>query len=254
MATITLDLSFGGTEALVTGTQLAGVTLDFSSPTCATGHGLSPPNGPCRSTDMEAGTDAANVTDPPGPNNPGNLGTSDLVVQAEGPTSVIAGQPFSYTYTITNRGVLDATGVRFEDALPSDLELIAYAPALPVCEQRDEAFSCYLRDLDSGEAITLTLVITGHSGQPMSLALDPLLPGWPICTVLKERTWLHILQCELGNLKSGQAVEVQMLLSAIGVQERKTTNTATVSAREADLDPRDNTITTTLTVQVSAGN
>jgi uncharacterized repeat protein (TIGR01451 family) len=174
--------------------------------------------------------------------------TTDLVLQADGPTSIIADQPFTYTYTITNRGALVAKDVRFEDALPSDLSLITYAPGLPLCEQQGDTFTCALRNLDSGETVTFTLVITGHAGQPVDMHLDPLLPGWPVCYVVKERTWRHIVHCELGNLQPGQATHLQLVLSAIGVQERTTANSAHVSASQADPNPRDNTITTTITV------
>jgi uncharacterized repeat protein (TIGR01451 family) len=178
--------------------------------------------------------------------------TTDLVVQADGPSVIVTGRPFTYTYTITNRGALAASNVRFEDALPSDLELVTYAPGLPPCEQRGDAFTCALSDPDSGETVTFTLVITGHAGQPVRLDLDPLLPGWPTCYVVKERTWLHVVHCELGSLQPGQATHVQLVLNAVGVQERTTSNAASVSAREEDLSPADNTITTTLTVQTQA--
>jgi uncharacterized repeat protein (TIGR01451 family) len=178
--------------------------------------------------------------------------TTDLVVQADGPSSIIAGQPFTTTFTIANQGALDATGVSFENALPPATVLSAYAPGLPLCKQRDDALTCTLRDLDSGETITFTLVITGHAGQPMIIEPDPLMPGWPICTVLKERTYLHIVQCELGVLKPGQATRVQLGLTATGVQERMMANTASVSANEAELNPLDNTNTTTITVRVRA--
>jgi uncharacterized repeat protein (TIGR01451 family) len=178
--------------------------------------------------------------------------TTDLVLQADGPTSVIAGQPFSYTYTITNRGARDATSVRFENPVPPATILSAYAPALPLCGQRDDAFLCTLRDLDSGETITFTVVITGHAGQPMEMGLDPLMPGWPICTLLKEKPWLHIVNCELGTLKPDQATHVQLALIATGVNERIMTNTAAVRANGSDANPLDNTNTTTTSVQIRA--
>ncbi|MGD8626388.1 MAG: hypothetical protein PVJ34_17750, partial [Anaerolineae bacterium] len=56
-------------------------------------------------------------------------------------------------------------------------------------------------------------------------------------------------QCTLGDLQPGQAIQVQLVLNAIGVQQRTTVNAASVSAREVDLNPADNTITTTMTVQ-----
>jgi uncharacterized repeat protein (TIGR01451 family) len=289
--TITLDLSVGGTEALITDTQLAGVALDLSAPTCVIDQDSAQPQITCRLTSLQPGADAqirigvivdasisppglqplvhtatvaANETDTNPSNNQATstmtIGaavtaiptTTDLVVQADGPSSVTAGQPFTYTYTITNRGEMDATGVSFEDIVPSDMNLVAYAPGLPLCEQRDDTLTCYLRDPDSNETITFTLVITGHGGQPMKMDLDPLMPGWPICFVVKEQTWQHIVHCELGVLERDQATRVQLVLVAIGVLERTTANTASVSANEAELNPLDNTHTATMTVQVQA--
>jgi uncharacterized repeat protein (TIGR01451 family) len=86
----------------------------------------------------------------------------------------------------------------------------------------------------------------------MDLALDSLMPGWPICTVLKEKPWLHILTCELGTLKPGQATHVQLALIATGVNERMMSNTASVGANHADANPRDNTNTAAIAVQVRA--
>jgi uncharacterized repeat protein (TIGR01451 family) len=184
--------------------------------------------------------------------------TTDLVLQADGPSSVIAGQPFTYTFTITNQGALDATGVRFEDVLPLATTLNSYAPGLPVCEQQDDALTCILHDLDSGETITFTLVITPtaavgrHAGQPMIIEPDALMPGWPVCSVVKERTYLYIVNCEFGRLKPGQATHAQLVLTAGGVRERAMANTAFVRANEAELNPLDNTNTTTITVGLRA--
>jgi uncharacterized repeat protein (TIGR01451 family) len=178
--------------------------------------------------------------------------TADLVLQGDGPASAMAGQPFTYTYTIANRGALDATGVWFEDAVPSDMDLIAYAPGLPRCEQRGDRLTCTLRGADGGETVTLTLSITGYGAQPIKMGLDAVAPGWPICLVIKERSWLHIVQCELGDLKSGQSVRVELVLVPIGVRERTIANTASVHGNEADSNPVDNTSTLTTTVQAGA--
>jgi len=287
--TITLDLSVGGTQTFITNTQLAGVTLDLSTPNCTinsaqfsvTCHLTKLPPGVDAQIRIGASVDAqitgtlinsatvtANEADPNPSNNRVALTmtvgaarpvtvtaaptTTDLVMQADGPSSVVAGQPFTYTFTITNRGELDATGVHFEDILPPTANLYAYSPGLPLCEQRGDVLACSLRDPDSGETITFTLVITGNAGQPMRITPDQPMPGWPICSVLKERTWLHIVNCELGTLKRGQTTHVQIGLVAIGVLERMMTNTASVSAHEADQNPSDNTITATIAVQVRA--
>jgi len=288
-ATVTLDLSVSGAKAPITGTQLAGVSLDLTAPSCTLDRESSPPQVTCHLSRLQAGAEAqvrvglgaddlstgaflhtaavvAQEADPDPSNNHATSdivadvagppavtpvpSAADLVIQAEGPTTVTAGRPFTYTYVITNQGQSEATGAWFQDAVPSDMNLVAYAPGLPRCEQRGDLFTCHLRDAASGEAVSLTLHITGYGEQPMLMSLDPLLPGWPICTVIKERTWLHIVQCELGTLAPGQATQVQLVLEAIGVVERTSANTATVLAGEEDLNPIDNTITTTITIQV----
>jgi uncharacterized repeat protein (TIGR01451 family) len=296
-ATIGLDLSIGGSETVISSTQLAGVRVDLSVPTCTTHQDAAQPQVTCRLARLQAGAETrvqigldvdapsggalhtasvvANESDANPEDNRATLtvtagspdgtpaaqgpGASpavptnvDLAMQADGPSRIIAERPFTYTYTITNGGARVASEVRFEDPLPPDLTLVTYAPGPPPCEQQGDRFTCALRDRATGEVVTFTLVITGHAEQPASIDLDPRLPGWPICYVIKERTWLHIVQCALGDLQPGQAIQVQLVLNAIGVQERTTINAASVSAREEDLNPADNTVTTTLTVQAPA--
>ncbi len=289
--TVTLDLSTASGTSPMTGTQTPGVTLDLAASTCTIDRDSVPSRVTCHLSDLPPGAEAqvrigvevdvsivgspvhtatvaANEADPDRANNraagtmtAGTAGpvaageatpTVDLVVRAEGPESVFAGRPFTYTFTVINQGTLAASGVHLEDVLPPDLDLVAYAPGLPLCEQGEDRLTCFLGDPDSGETITFTLVITGHAGQPMHMAPDPVRPGWPMCSVLKERTWLHIVNCELGVLQPGQAIRVQLTLVAIGVLPRTTANTVSVSAREAERDLLDNTATATITVNVKA--
>jgi uncharacterized repeat protein (TIGR01451 family) len=290
-ATVTLDLSVGGTETLITGSQLSGVTLNLSAPTCVVGQDAAQPYITCHVTNLERDADVslrvgvsvdteitgslvhtatvrANEADADWSNNRTlvtmTVGaatplvvtavptTTDLVLRADGPQRVIAGQPFTYTFTITNRGELDATGVTFQTALPPGTTLSAYRPNVPFCEQRDDAFTCYLRDPNRDEAVTFTLVVTGNDEMPMLMDVDPLMPGWPSCVVIKERSYLHIVDCNLGVLKRGAATQVQLVLIAEGVLERTVTDTASVSANESERNVLDNTSTTTTTVQVKA--
>ncbi|MBI5035404.1 MAG: DUF11 domain-containing protein [Chloroflexi bacterium] len=287
MTSITIDLSVGGRHTQVTNTQLAGVTLDLSTPICTIDLSQSSVN--CRLSTLLAGADAqirinadldaqitgtlvnsatvtANESDPNLSNNhatvtltvdtsarvivPPLLTFSDLVIQAEGPSNVIAGQPFTYTYTITNHGELDATGIHFEDALPSTANFYSVMPGLPKCDQRGNDVTCSFYEPDSGEIITFTLAITGTFGQPLRVTPDPLIPGLPICTILKERTWLRIVNCELGTLKRGKSTQVQLGFVAIGLQEHVLTNGAFVRARETELNSGDNAITSTIAVSV----
>jgi len=177
---------------------------------------------------------------------------ADLVIDARGPDTVVAGQPFTYTYTITNRGTSAADEVHFEDPLPPATTLRGYAPAQPRCVQRDGRLTCHLREPESGEWVTITLAVSGYGGRPVKLDLDPLMPGWPMCTVLKEREHLHVLTCELGKLAPGEAAHVQLGLIARGVQERLTTNTVSVRFGEADRSFEHIAHTATLAVKTSA--
>ena len=179
------------------------------------------------STAEEEGLGGGQVTNPP---------STGLAVLADGPASVLAGEPYTYTYTITNQGAA-AVNVRFEYALPPATELLAFAPALPPCQQEGNILTCELQANSGSETVTYTLIITGHDGQPVIMQPDPLLPGWPICSVLKERTDLHFLICELGDLKPEQATQVQMTLNAEGLFPRTLENTVTLYAQEQTLNP-----------------
>jgi uncharacterized repeat protein (TIGR01451 family) len=289
--TVTLNSTVSGGESPITGTQLAGVTLTLPGPACAIDLDSGPPQVTCRLSRLQPGAEAqvrigiraddpgagalvhtatvtANEADPDQTNNQGPFSftagaarpveatavptTTNLVLLAEGPASVVAAQPFTYTYTIVNRGAVDATGVWFSDTVPSDMNLVAYAPGVPECEQQGGTLTCYLRDPESGETVTLTLVLAGHGGQPMYMGLDRVLPGWPICWVIKERTWLHVVQCQLGDLDPGQATRVQLVFEAVGAAERTSINTASVRANEVDSNPLDSSSTVTITIQAAA--
>jgi uncharacterized repeat protein (TIGR01451 family) len=57
-ATVTLDLSAGGSETLITGTQLAGVAVTLSVPTCAIDRESSPARVTCRLSRLPPGAGA----------------------------------------------------------------------------------------------------------------------------------------------------------------------------------------------------
>jgi uncharacterized repeat protein (TIGR01451 family) len=290
-AAISLDLSVGGTETPITGTHLAGMALDLSTPICVSGRDDAQSYFTCHLAELQPYTTAqvgftvnldnatkgsflhtATVTaverDTDLANNrvvikstvdvPVALAVTavptaaDLVLEADGPQSVVAGRPFTYTLTVTNRGALDATLVRLQDVLPPATDLTAYRPASPACEQIDDTLTCHLRNPDSGAPLTFTLVITGHAGQPLNLELDPLAPGWPICGVIRERSYLDLLNCSLGTLKPGAAARVEFVLIARGIQERTMVNTAVVNSGAPEVNALDNTITTTISVQTEA--
>ncbi len=199
---------------------------------------------------IEYGLDQTTVNNLEGTQDASGPPSPDLNILTDGPDQVIAGRPFTTTFTVSNVGAQEATGIYFESALPPATTLVAYAPDLPDCERRSDALVCELREPDSGGSITFTLAITGHAGQPMIIEPDPLMPGWPICIVIEERSYLQIVNCELGTLAPGHETPVQLTLIAEGVQERDLSSTALVWADEPDLSPADNVITTTAAVSV----
>jgi uncharacterized repeat protein (TIGR01451 family) len=282
--TVTLDLAGAGAGPAMRATHGDGAEQQLPWLTCAVDQGAVPSLFTCQLDSLQPGAETwvrvglaagntltgtrvhtvtmtANEIDPrerggavtasivPGPGRVAEASPPDLVVQGEGPTSVTTGQPFTYTYTITNRGGLDATGVWFYDEIPSDTDLVGYAPRLPRCAQQGDAVTCQLHVPGRSEGVTFTLVVTGHGEQPLALELDPLLPGWPACFVIKEQTWQHIVYCEIGVLRPGEATRVELELVAIGSRARTTANTASVRAAGQDLNPLDNSSTTTITVQ-----
>jgi uncharacterized repeat protein (TIGR01451 family) len=178
--------------------------------------------------------------------------TSNLLVVSSAPTTVIAGLPFTYVYTITNAGTADVTNVRFENAVPPATILNGYAPGIAPCSWREGTVTCFMRDLATGETITITLVASGHSGQQLLMWLDPLMPGWPMCYLLKERDYLHIVTCELGGLRAGQSTRVRVGFTAMGVQERIMGNMATVRALGTAMNSVTNSNVTTITVLTRA--
>jgi uncharacterized repeat protein (TIGR01451 family) len=176
----------------------------------------------------------------------------DLTIQANGPAEVVAGQPFTYTYQVINQGTQPATEVTFDDPIPPGMNLNNYAPGLPLCEQKGDRLTCSMVDPDSGKRASFTLTIKGNEQQPILMDVDPLMPGWPACYVLKERGSSNILHCDLGTLQPGQSTHVRLDMLAIGVQERTMTNTVVVHAQEPDLAPADHSNSTNIMVQVQA--
>jgi len=197
--------------------------------------------------DLSNNAGSATIAVPPA--NPVML--PDLTVRSTGPAEVVAGQSFIYTYLVSNQGTGPATEVMLEDPIPPGLVLNSYAPDLPLCDQKGNTLTCSLVDPDSGEKVSVTLDISGSDGHPLQMDVDPLMPGWPVCYVLKE--WDHLLlHCDLGTLQPGQSTHVRMEMLARGVQERSTTNTVAVQASEPDVAPASNINSTSILVQARA--
>lgn len=84
----------------------------------------------------------------------------DLVVSQSLPAEpLVSGHEFPLAITVTNRGPLTATGVRFSSVLPENLELLAVEGLDEGCEAESDRLSCELDELAAGAAATVTLIL-----------------------------------------------------------------------------------------------
>jgi uncharacterized repeat protein (TIGR01451 family)/fimbrial isopeptide formation D2 family protein len=67
---------------------------------------------------------------------------------------VDAGEEMEFTFTVTNNGPSDATGVTVEDILPANL---AFVSAEAPCDEDAGTVTCTIGDLDAGDSVELTL-------------------------------------------------------------------------------------------------
>jgi uncharacterized repeat protein (TIGR01451 family) len=174
------------------------------------------------------------------------------VLAASGPPSCTAGAPVTYTFTVTNQGVGEATGVQLEYVVPSATDLNAFEPGRPRCDRQANALTCYLPSPDDAGTVSFTLTITGHGDLPVLLFADLVAPGWPACTLLKEETYLHIAICELGTLQAGQSARAAFNITARALEQRMLVNTASVTAQGLEGDLLEATASLTATVEVAA--
>src|SRR5262249_48169346 len=79
------------------------------------------------------------------------------VTTADSPTSVTVGDHITYTFTITNSGPDDATGVTLTDILPAEVTLVL---APEGCSGTEVTVTCNLGALARGNSTTIQLVVT----------------------------------------------------------------------------------------------
>jgi uncharacterized repeat protein (TIGR01451 family) len=84
----------------------------------------------------------------------------DLAVGQSFPAlPLVPGHEFPLAITVTNRGPLTATGVRFSSVLPENLELLAVEGLDEGCEVESGLLSCELNELAAGATATVTLIL-----------------------------------------------------------------------------------------------
>jgi large repetitive protein len=82
----------------------------------------------------------------------------DLNMADTGSATVAAGGSASYTWTVTNDGPDDGTGVSVSDLLPAGLSFVSAVPDQGNCSDVGQAISCSLGSLADGSSATVTVV------------------------------------------------------------------------------------------------
>ena len=90
-----------------------------------------------------------------------NLAQTDLgIVKSESPAPAVAGQPLTYTLTVTNNGPSNATGVTVTDPLPAALSFVSATPSQGSVERVNGVLTIHLGNLADGASATTTVVAT----------------------------------------------------------------------------------------------
>ena len=92
---------------------------------------------------------------------------ADLAVSASGPESGSIGTLLTYTFTVTNNGPGDATGVSFSDAVPSEAAYAGGDSSQGSCSGTSTV-TCSLGELDAGQSATVTLVLVPATSGSMT--------------------------------------------------------------------------------------
>jgi uncharacterized repeat protein (TIGR01451 family) len=117
----------------------------------------------------------AGIADPEPANNKATLanpgvGQADVAVVASGPTDPVdAGTTVSMTYTVTNRGPADATGVAVTTTLPGGIRLDSSATG---CTAADKEVTCpTIPSLAAGAAVAMVVTLAVDAAQPAGTVL-----------------------------------------------------------------------------------
>jgi uncharacterized repeat protein (TIGR01451 family) len=108
---------------------------------------------------------ASDTADPNTANNASTVTTpvrasANLGMTMTGPASVLAGNPVTYTITVSNAGPDAAASVAVADSLPSALTGAAATTTAGTCSVAGSAVSCTAASLASGASFTVTVTAT----------------------------------------------------------------------------------------------
>jgi uncharacterized repeat protein (TIGR01451 family) len=115
-------------------------------------------------------TNTASVTaveaDPNGANNSASQNTTvnpvvDLsVTKTDSPDPVRVGNALTYTVTVSNVGLFNATGATLADTLPANVTFGTATPSQGACAQAAGVVTCNLGTINTGASATVTITVT----------------------------------------------------------------------------------------------
>ena len=126
-------------------------------------------NSSASGTIPNTATIAGNENDPNMANNTSTVQTpvtadADLaIVKTATPSPVNAGNTLTYTFTATNNGPSNATGVKISDTLPSDVTYVSATPSQGTASIAGGVLTVSLGNLADGATATTTVVVTVNS-------------------------------------------------------------------------------------------
>ncbi|MEM7345966.1 MAG: Calx-beta domain-containing protein, partial [Chloroflexota bacterium] len=90
---------------------------------------------------------------------------SDLMIQKSAPTSVVAGNPLTFTMIVRNNGPATAFGVTLVDPLPPNVTSGSAVASQGSCQTTpDNTLNCVLNTLAASASATVTAVVTPTAG------------------------------------------------------------------------------------------
>src|SRR5262245_47027411 len=163
--TITFRL-YGPNDATCTGTPVFTDTKTVSGNGAYTSGSFTPPAAGTYRWTASYGGDANNAALGGACNDPNESvvvsapGANLAIAKTDSPDPVAAGQPLTYSITVTNNGPLGATGVTVADPLPAGVTFGSATASQGSCNQASGTVTCDLGSLANGAQATVTIVVT----------------------------------------------------------------------------------------------